>query len=229
MRKRAALAAAWLFFGLTVSLAVAWGCAIAQRAERALRSGALNDGTDDWSGSFYIGFGVEHYEMFRVDELDTAPPLEPGRSGPRALPSWARRGLSNPGVRQAGRFASGWPLRCMVAGIESVYDERAARKSWSHWGLVRLGLTTRTVKGDTTLAFDDKLPTRPLWDGLVCSTLVFAASGWGLMTASLAIPRLIRRAIRRAGRCRECGYDIRGVPAVDGVVRCPECGQPATR
>lgn len=27
------------------------------------------------------------------------------------------------------------------------------------------------------------------------------------------------------GRCAKCGYDTRGLPAVEGVVKCPECGE----
>jgi hypothetical protein len=55
----------------------------------------------------------------------------------------------------------------------------------------------------------------PAWLLLFVLALPLAA----LVRAELAV---VKRA--RQGQCRECGYDLRGVPVVDGRRTCPECG-----
>ena len=47
--------------------------------------------------------------------------------------------------------------------------------------------------------------------------LIGAAAGYALLPAGY--PR---------GRCAKCGYDLKGVPADNGTVKCPECGEPAS-
>lgn len=228
-RKRIIRIGAWLFLGLAAALLVGWGCALAGRTQPARMNGPLNDGSDDWAGTFDLAFGVEHYELFRLDDWMTPPPLEKGWDHPRPLPGWARRGLEDRNIRQCGRFASGWPLRCLVASMESVYDEKTARRRWTHWGYITLGKTARRAGWNGDLAFDDKLPVRPLWGGLAVNALVFAVVGWLVTTGLSAVPRMVRRALRGKKQCRRCGYDLRGVPGVDGVVTCPECGRPAVQ
>lgn len=219
----------WILLGLVGSLFTAWGCALAGRGEpsRALRSAPLNDGADDWSGSYGLAFGVEHYELFRLDDWMTTPPLESGQSGPRRLPEWACIGLRDPNIRQSSRFASGWPFRCLAAGMDSIYGQRTARRRWDSWGYIALGQTGRARIGDTDLAFDDKLPVRPIWRGLVFNTLIFTAGGYVIVKVVLALPQAVRCIVGiREGHCRSCKYDLRGVPREeDGGVRCPECGR----
>lgn len=58
---------------------------------------------------------------------------------------------------------------------------------------------------------------------------VLAAGAVLLIAAALVrIPARVRtRRVERArarGRCAGCGYDVSGVPRMEGVVRCPECG-----
>jgi hypothetical protein len=58
---------------------------------------------------------------------------------------------------------------------------------------------------------------RPIWAGLVMNTLVYGSVWMGVMW----IVEWSRRRRRPNGACRNCGYDIKGLP--EGAV-CPECG-----
>jgi len=42
----------------------------------------------------------------------------------------------------------------------------------------------------------------------------------GLPACYLSLPRRIR-----PGQCSKCGYDLKGVPEVEGNTKCPECGE----
>jgi hypothetical protein len=55
----------------------------------------------------------------------------------------------------------------------------------------------------------------PLWPLAVVVAPLFFAAWW---RSILPIPK---------GHCRKCWYDLRGVPEIDGMVRCPECGEPS--
>lgn len=55
------------------------------------------------------------------------------------------------------------------------------------------------------------------------SAVVVVGTATGLSAAFI-----IRRAMRRyppGPLCRHCGQSLRGVPAGEGVIRCPECGK----
>jgi len=62
-----------------------------------------------------------------------------------------------------------------------------------------------------------RLPIRPIWPGFLINTLFYTIVLWLLIPGPFALRRLIR--IKR-GRCRKCGYDLRGTPGSG----CPECG-----
>ncbi|MEO1007691.1 MAG: hypothetical protein AAFX79_03945 [Planctomycetota bacterium] len=61
------------------------------------------------------------------------------------------------------------------------------------------------------------IPLVPVWPGFAANTLCFA----GVIATLWATPWIIRRGLRRRGRCHGCGYDARDLPA------CPECGRPS--
>jgi len=63
----------------------------------------------------------------------------------------------------------------------------------------------------------DYLPLLPLWPGFVIDTLFYAAIWFGVFFGFVSARRFIR--VRR-GRCRRCGYDLRG----ELEQGCPECG-----
>ena len=62
-----------------------------------------------------------------------------------------------------------------------------------------------------------KILLRPVWPGFAINTVVYAAILWLLALAPFTARRMIRH---RRGRCRKCGYDLRG----DFSASCPECG-----
>lgn len=63
------------------------------------------------------------------------------------------------------------------------------------------------------------MPLRPLWCGLIGSTITHAMTWWGLIASWRAVPAFRRGRRRRRGRCVACTYSLVGTPD-----RCPECG-----
>lgn len=71
------------------------------------------------------------------------------------------------------------------------------------------------------------LPYRPLWAGFAGNTLIYAVLWAGVLKAAGWLVGTLTGARAAAqGRCRGCGYDLRGV-APGG--RCPECGRERER
>lgn len=82
----------------------------------------------------------------------------------------------------------------------------------SGWGPLRWKRQTRTAKRDG----DDSstvLVGVSHWFAAGLLAILPARAGWR------AVGRWRRRALRRHGHCRNCGYDLRATPE-----RCPECG-----
>ncbi len=61
------------------------------------------------------------------------------------------------------------------------------------------------------------LPLLPLWPGFLINTFFYAL----LLFIAWRLPGVLRRAVRRRGRCVGCGYSRDGL---DGGAACPECG-----
>jgi len=78
------------------------------------------------------------------------------------------------------------------------------------------------VQGSGLLGFGHASQTFPAVAG---TAPVGSVPCWAVMVVTLALPlfalrrRLRDRRLIRAGRCRDCGYDLRATPG-----RCPECG-----
>ena len=70
------------------------------------------------------------------------------------------------------------------------------------------------VNGDTTRY----LPAHVIWTGTALNTAVYGASFFALIMVRLTMYRVIRHL---RGRCRSCGYDLRGADHE----ACPECGK----
>lgn len=68
------------------------------------------------------------------------------------------------------------------------------------------------------------LPYSPLYPGFVLNTVFYAAVLWAISLGRAALLRTLRR---RANRCPNCGYNLKGLPA-DTSPKCPECGHTNT-
>jgi hypothetical protein len=112
----------------------------------------------------------------------------------------------------AAVFTVGWPLHCLRGWTltEITYPPRTPSK-----------VDSRSVHTfDIPMPFAAaslRMPTLPLWPGLVADTLFYAAILLGIVRG----PRLVRRWMwGRTGKCTKCGYDTRGLTSNT----CPECG-----
>ncbi len=105
-------------------------------------------------------------------------------------------------------YRSGWPLRSFEGGhylhpetnkmIDAGAMFLAADWADEFWGV-------------------DSLPLRPVWVGIVLSTLFYAALLWLVAYGPFALRRTIRR---KRGHCINCNYNLRG----EFTHGCPECG-----
>ncbi|MHC5005202.1 MAG: hypothetical protein ACYTJ0_19020 [Planctomycetota bacterium] len=105
-----------------------------------------------------------------------------------------------------GRYASGFPLRCVRSYVRFEGANGSVRS-------VRHGLEL----ADAPLIV---LGLSPVWPGFAINTALYAAALWLLIAGPFAVRRLLRS---RRGRCVACGYDLaRGRGGA-----CPECGRSA--
>ena len=147
------------------------------------------------------------------------------------LPSWAHgrlgaakksRVCDSTSPLSNGRWSSvgafGWPLPAL-ATFRTRAGFGTSEKDWGYLQRPRwLDFPDRTVRS-RYFAWDNALPTAPLWPGTAVNTAAYSGAWAGL----LLLPALCRRVRRvRAGRCLRCGYDLAG-----GLARCPECASDA--
>jgi hypothetical protein len=107
--------------------------------------------------------------------------------------------------------AAGWPFKALRSWTR--LDGRADRPHNPNYAVLVRGTLEFTLAGEPR-----RVPTLPIWPGLVANTLLFSTGWWLLLSA----PVWLRRGRRKArGRCIACGYDRAGLaPAAN----CPECG-----
>ena len=105
----------------------------------------------------------------------------------------------------------GWPLPALAYMAEDVSQAGGPAPGWRTERTIVLGTL---ANGNPRL-----LPLRPVWTGLVVDTLLYATAAFASLTLAAW---LLERRRRRRGRCRACGYDLRGIEG-----RCPECGAEA--
>jgi hypothetical protein len=129
------------------------------------------------------------------------------------LPGWAPRCGKGTTEHMIYHSAWGWPWRCAY-GTERKYLRVLPDRSFQprsefdgYW--VRAGHpSTLRVR---------RLPTTPIWPGLVQDT-AFYAGGWSIALIAPSAVRLLWR--RRRGLCPRCAYDLKHNLAAG----CPECG-----
>lgn len=148
------------------------------------------------------GNGVARFTMMAVRK---------GAFDPTTLPKiwfdFLEQASDSRGVRRV--IARGWPFPCLWDGCVEDRDESVVDGA----GVV---IGSRAVPANAMST--DRIPMRPLWDGLLLDTAIFAIP-WFVLLYLLAGPRSIRGAWRLArGQCPRCRYDVRAQS------RCPECG-----
>lgn len=129
-------------------------------------------------------------------------------------PGWgwlSGAGVADPTVEDGYQVGWGWPWRTLwhakVGHLQRIPPENIG--SWQP-AVIRSPLGSANLPG---------LPIRPVWPGLVGSTLLHAA----LWYLALGLPGTLRRWVRRRrGLCPDCAYDLRGTSREP---RCPECGR----
>lgn len=118
------------------------------------------------------------------------------------------------------RVSAGWPLPCLTgwhenegAGPFVPRDERAV-------GLIAAPAWLATTPRPPAL--ESRLPTLPLWTGIIVDTLVMAVAWTAVLLAFGAFKRGVLGVWRRfRRRCPACGYARAGLTA---GAACPECG-----
>lgn len=147
-------------------------------------------------------------------------------------------------TREATVIRTGWPLYSMRSALviqSTILPTKPLRENGlplagryldfgvsttRNMGMITLGPGERPVPNiiynTRTYQHQRYLPLNPIWLGFLGNTIVVAvlvACIWG---AARSLRRAVRKlAMKRAGRCRECGYSREGL--AEGSV-CPECG-----
>jgi len=230
-----------MLLGVVTSVAVAWGCAWrfdqgkkAAGANWRLRiddaaefSFAIDIGSDYWwEGSGFQSAGYASVDELiittserwkrnniagRLDaaqrklaQLDSSVPAPPKVHRYENRPPHAPRWIAEPDTAMTTRqqIAAGWPALCL-RGARSATNERN--------GLLRIS-SPRTSEID--------VPYAPIWPGLLANTAIYGSVWFAILFGPGLVLRWRRR---RAGRCANCGYDLRGRLDASGNAS-PECG-----
>jgi hypothetical protein len=111
-------------------------------------------------------------------------------------------------AKQYANFFSGDPSLPLDGTIEFIKSYTAGEPSAAHFEFA--GFEVALTDRDSGFWFFAV----PHW---AVALPLAAVAGWGWWTSRR------RRRREKAGRCLQCGYDLRASPG-----RCPECGRPAT-
>jgi hypothetical protein len=235
-----------LFFllGATMTIAVAWGCAIMTSRipeERTFvgPTGLLTIqpekrekvyfGEGEWHS--VLRFSTVFGDVVRLDFTGGDPVHDP-HIAPADLPLWTsvhRRPRQTYEAitlaRSLHEEAWGWPLRALYSRTWLADDPTGLPDNVesSNGVVIRNQVATagfltggRNVR--ITTGRDVRiLPLAPVWSGLIGNSAAFAAAWWMLLVGFSRARSLMRT---RRGRCPKCAYDLRG----DLRAGCPECG-----
>lgn len=204
-----------LALGAISMIAVAWLCAAfinPESREASFHRVDRDDGGQDVVIT-HRGFGHSRINRAKVDELilDDAGNIRTAR--------WSADSDAMSTTR------AGWPLRAFEC--ENPSDVALQFKASAM--RVRAGPKAPRIQGGWQLAdfqggaFQGTwraVPHRPIWSGLIANIVIHAAIWFGLI---FGVAMLRRKQRIAAGRCGNCGYDLRS----SGIAheRCPECGK----
>lgn len=189
---------------LLISVMVAWSCAL-------------------WSPAHPKRFGINRIDATHPlvqpfigrGEFDTYVYVGPGSGwGWRTetvLASDSRYASSAPVNQTRFRYYwCGWPFKCLVGQTGVIRGEE-----------ITIGLVRRPDLPGVGTQGLRKLPTRPVWSGLIANVALFGLPGY-LLVGFFWGRRIARQ---RRGCCLRCGYSLRGLRG-DTII-CPECGAAA--
>jgi hypothetical protein len=215
--------------GVVTSISVAWVAAISLTTpyrRGSISTYGVTQGSDHrtWIQWSHRPVGLASDAISSGVTISNAPPNGMEREMPGTLPV-GRRPVELPGthdtMRNSHDFVFGWPSRCLwiesrlwVTSINFSFDRPVMhgvtfQRRW-------LGLTPRPPIDP----MPEALPIGVLWQGMLSNSVIYA----GIWLTLLALPIHIRRRLAaRAGQCRKCRYDLRGLNPGSA---CPECGTP---
>jgi hypothetical protein len=232
-----------LIFGLVgamISYLVSWGCAfwlgVAYRSPSAPMANQL---TIHWEREMtFRGFGRGQQQGHIIHYLNAPVPDATWRTlffAPQRIADEKVARQTAPEQQSFYMDGCGWPFisHCIMEGHEwggdfsgafnaKIKRHRVLDTGWP--GLALPAWLKNLQPGMSDWRMRDALPLRPVLPGFLLNSAIH-----GCLACLVAITcTMIRRAYRRrCGRCADCGYDLRGIPASADRV-CPECGRPAS-
>lgn len=206
------LAAAVLFCGVVVNVAVAWAMAVwLPRASPSTMREAPS-----WAMQLPNIASEERKSIVDEDWVRHGP----GWSQCDEYRGYVERTPVSAGMwyEDSSTLAAGWPMRALrfveYTVTEHAPVDRTAELSWLRRGVLVPDWVLKIPKAKSFVQ-GRRLPLEPL-AGFAVNTIFYAA----ILAVPLSV-RPIRRHLRaRRGRCWKCGYDMSGVTAEC----CPECG-----
>ena len=224
-----------ILFGCVTTIAVAWVIAYTTQFDnpataRAAARVSYHDAPTMPSPHYRTvlrlrHIGAEHVSVFRSQSVALG-----GQSSVQTpselIPHW---GAAYLGVDQKGNASStdavhapdsgymvsvisyGWPMRALWGGVSTPIsygqpgDPMARPPSESRIGFIETDLPIGLI------------PYQPILPAMLVNTLLYAGMWWCVLGAPGMVIKWRRR---RAGRCVQCGYDLRA----SGGGMCPECG-----
>ncbi|HVZ93637.1 MAG TPA: hypothetical protein VG797_03920 [Phycisphaerales bacterium] len=235
MKRWARRAVVCLLLGAVVNVLVAWGIAAWGReilltdiTESNRREWYLSELR--WPGPVEAGWPPKPERASDVTLIGRRETVCTGDGPPPERLGWPAPTAQVPAAEfRLFLFSYGFPMPAMSWQTTEVSqpvsywphaNERMRREDRGAWLAEGVDLPELVRPGKVTYpVVKRRLPLKPCVAGFAVNPTAYAAVVgvvWGLGTVAQRVVR------RRRGLCRDCGYDLRGLPV--NVAKCPECG-----